>query len=270
MFEERSKYAEVGDTTAKTSNWPITRWSKLGVWGCGVGSCWFHYLVIGCHLKRGSNLLGCSLDLNLEMEWWRWVATHCVIRTISKVSVSDYFASRYPISLSIVNYLIFVYMLFWLSIIPTVFDYLSLNAFDGLTHLYYQLLAWILIWQLLFLLGPVGRCRRSRFEPPWGSKGLQFDRHWNNVCVFATNGKRWVLVGNQLIFIDFWTLDIFKDSLLKSFYWWLAFQLIVGLGKPAQLNAFPHCFLAEDSSQFSRIHLEVQPLPSPLRTPSIA
>lgn len=200
----------------------------------------------------------------------KWVATHCLIRTISKVSVSDYFASRYPISLSIVNYLIFVYMLFWLSIIPTVFDYLSLNAFDGLTHLYYQLLAWILIWQLLFLLGPVGRCRRSRFEPPWGSKGLQFDRHWNNVCVFATNGKRWVLVGNQLIFIDFWTLDIFKDSLLKSFYWWLAFQLIVGLGKPAQLNAFPHCFLAEDSSQFSRIHLEVQPLPSPLRTPSIA
>ena len=70
MFEERSKYAEVGDTTAKTSNWPITRWSKLGVWGCGVGSTIWWLDAICNVVESGSNLLGCSQDLNLEMEWW--------------------------------------------------------------------------------------------------------------------------------------------------------------------------------------------------------
>lgn len=203
----------------------------------------------------------------------KWVATHCLIRTISKVSVSDYFASRYPISLSTVNYLIFVYMLFWLSI-PTVFNYLSLNAFDGLTFRLPSLLSAVGLNFDLTIAVPARSCWMLQKKPVWTVMRLKRPAVWSSlkqrVCVLATNGKWWVLVGNQLIFNDFWTLDIFKDSLLKSFFWWLAFQLIVGLDKPAQLNAFPHCFLAEDSSQFSRIHLEVQPLPSPVRTPSIA
>ena len=86
--------------------------------GCVWMGGWFHYLMIGCHLKRSrkwSKLVGLQSGSESRRNGMvKWVATHCLIWTISMVSISDYFASRYLTSL------------------PS-FNHLSLNSFDGLT-----------------------------------------------------------------------------------------------------------------------------------------